>query len=417
MRKVAGGERWSMSGRMRWVFLSLAGVLLAWSLLTVLRAGNVLVWKAAIVAGEFGHFLGLLALVFFCFIVAHGFVVEGERRHLVVSGIAALMTLGAGGLFFSPAVFATMIAQRLPGKLEKAFGQKPSSRQVFDQRRMFLPFGQEARGEVTTHVFAHAGAADALKLDLYRGPRVERAESHPKLGPKGGKPCVVVIHGGGWDSGDRTQLAGFNHWLASEGYVVAAISYRLAPKHRWPAQREDTELAIKWLKAHASDFGIDANRLVLMGRSAGAQIASAVGYGVKDPAIRGVIGLYGVYDMEFVWSISRADDVLNSVKLMNQYLGGGPTTKNQVAYDSASAQGLVRGPEQTPPTLLMHGTIDTLCWVKHSQRLAQSLTKAEVPNVMVELPWAVHAFDFNLDGPGGQLTTYATREFLAAVCR
>jgi len=154
-----------------------------------------------------------------------------------------------------------------------------------------------------------------------------------------------------------------------------------------------------------------------MGRSAGAQIASAVGYAADDPAIRGVIGLYGVYDMEFVWSISRTDDVLNSLNLMNQYLGGGPTTKNQAAYDSASAQGLVRGPNKTPPTLMMHGTIDTLWWVKHSQRLADRLTKAEVPNVMVELPWAVHAFDFNLDGPGGQLTTYAVREFLAAVCR
>ena len=153
-----------------------------------------------------------------------------------------------------------------------------------------------------------------------------------------------------------------------------------------------------------------------MGRSAGAQIASAVGYGILDPSVRGVIGLYGVYDMEFVWSISRTDDVLNSVKLMNQYLGGGPTTINQADYDSASAQGLVGGPGKTPPTLLLHGTIDTLCWVKHSRRLADRLGEAKVPHVMIELPWAVHAFDYNLSGPGGQLTTYAVKEFLAAVC-
>ena len=406
-----------MSWGMRWVFLSIGSVLLAWSLLTVLRAGNTVLWKAAILAGEYGHFLGVLALVFFCFMVAHGFVVEGERRHLVVSGISAVMTLGAGALFFSPAVFATMIAQRLPAKLEKALGQKPTTRLVFDQQQMFLPFKGVEIGEVTTHVFAQAGTQDALRLDLYRGPREARRELHPKLGKGGGKPCVILIHGGGWDSGDRTQLAKFNHWLASEGYAVVAISYRLAPQHQWPAQREDVEEAIRWVKTHATDYRIDANRLVLMGRSAGAQIASAVGYATDDPAIRGVIGLYGVYDMGFVWSISRTDDVLNSVNLMYQYLGGGPTTKNQSAYDSASAQGLVRGPDKTPPTLLMHGTIDTLCWVKHSQRLADRLTRAEVPNVMVELPWAVHAFDFNLDGPGGQLTTYAVSEFLAVVCR
>ncbi len=413
---VAEWSKTTKSAGMRWVFLSLAGVLLAWSLLTVLRAGNTFLWRAAIVAGEFGHYLGIVALVFFCFIVAHGFVVEGEGRHLVASVVAALMTLGASVLFFSPAVFATMIAQRLPAKLEKAFGRQPSHRQVFDQRQMFLPFGNSARASVSTHVYAHAGTAEALKLDLYLGPTEASRATHPGLGSAGSKPAVMVIHGGGWDSGDREQLADFNHWLAGEGYVVAAIAYRLAPRFPWPAQREDTLLAISWLKAHAAEYGIDPQRLVLLGRSAGAQIASAVAYGGNDAAIRGVIGLYGVYDMGFVWSISRPDDVLNSVNLMNQYMGGGPTTQNQAAYDSASAQGLVQGPETTPPTLLMHGTIDTLCWVKHSQRLADRLTEAKVPNAMIELPWAVHAFDFNLNGPGGQLTTYAIQQFLEAVC-
>ena len=165
------------------------------------------------------------------------------------------------------------------------------------------------------------------------------------------------------------------------------------------------------MKSHAVELGIDANRIVLMGRSAGAQIAAAVAYGDADPAIRGLIGLYGVYDMNFVWSISRPDDVLNSTKLMNQYLGGGPTPANQPDYDSASAQGLVEA-GRTPPTLLLHGTIDTLCWVKHSRRLADRLEQAEVPHAFIELPWAVHAFDYNLTGPGGQITTYAIWTFL-----
>ena len=65
----------------------------------------------------------------------------------------------------------------------------------------------------------------------------------------------------------------------------------------------------------------------------------------------------------------------------------------------------------------MASTIDNLCWVKHSQRLADRLEAAEIPHAYVELPWAVHAFDFNLTGPGGQLTTYAVREFLAAVTK
>jgi acetyl esterase/lipase len=397
---------------MRWVFLNLAGGLLAVSLLTIGRAWNAVVWKVAIVAGEFGHFLGILALVLVCLIVAHGFVMEGGRPQTVLSLVAALMALGAVGLFFSPTYFATRIGQALPAKFETAFGQKPSTRTVFNLQRMFSPWSAVDQTSVSTHVFAHQNTPNALKLDLYAAKRASVAD----LGPDSGLPCVVMIHGGGWDSGHRAQLTDFNHWLAAEGYVVAAISYRLAPQFPWPAQREDTLAALQWLKTHAREFGIDPTRLVLMGRSAGAQIASAVGYGENDPAIRGVIGLYGVYDMEFVWSISRTDDVLNSVNLMNQYLGGAPTALNQVAYDSASAQGMVRGPDSTPPTLLMHGTIDTLCWVKHSQRLAARLSEAEVPHVMVELPWAVHAFDYTLNGPSGQLTTYAVKAFLGAVC-
>jgi acetyl esterase/lipase len=239
-------------------------------------------------------------------------------------------------------------------------------------------------------------------LDFYR-----------PVGRDGPVPCVVVIHGGGWDGGDKTQLPDLNYWLAERGYAVAAISYRLAPAHPWPAQREDTLAAIAYLKRHAADLGIDPSRLVLCGRSAGGQIAAAVGYTAGDPAIRGVIALYAPHDMRFVWSISRDDDALNSLKLMTQFLGGPPTPESADVYDSASAQVNVRN-GRTPPTLLIHGAIDTLVWHRHSERLAARLEEAQVPHGFVSLPWAVHALDYNLNGPSGQLTTFAVETFLAA---
>ncbi|MEJ6732953.1 MAG: alpha/beta hydrolase [Opitutaceae bacterium] len=386
------------------MFLSLAVALFALSLLTWVKAWNTVVWKAAIVAGEFGHYLGLVTLVLVCVIVAYGAVMVGEDQpYWRPAGIAVVLALAATGFFLSPVAFAMRVGQGLPAKLQSAFDTKPSSSRVVDLRRLWVPLPAVQPVRVKTHTFTPIDWPEALKLDFY-------ATEQP------GAPVVVVVHGGGWDSGDREQLTEFNHWLAGEGYNVAAISYRLAPKYPWPAQREDTLLAIDWLKANASELHIDATRLVLMGRSAGAQIASAVAYGAPDPAVRGLVGLYGAYDMNFVWSISRPDDVLNSTKLMNQYLDGAPTPANQTAYDSASAQGMVRS-GQTPPTLLMHGTVDSLCWVKHSQRLAERLDAAGVPHVYVELPWAVHAFDYNLTAPGGQLTAYAVREFLATVCR
>lgn len=384
------------------MFLSLAVALFALSLLTWVKAWNTVVWRAAIVAGEFGHYLGLVTLVLVCVIVAYGVVVVGaDQPYWRPAGVAVVLAIAATGFFLSPAAFAMRVGQSLPAKLKSAFDAKRPNTRVVDLKRLWIPWPAVAPVRIMTHAFTPIDWPETLKLDFY-------ATERP------GAPVVIVVHGGGWDSGDREQLTEFNHWLAGEGYNVAAISYRLAPQYPWPAQRDDTLQAIAWLKANETDLRIDATRLVLMGRSAGAQVAAAVAYENPDPAMRGVIGLYGVYDMNFVWSISRPDDVLNSTKLMNQYLGGAPTPANQADYDSASAQDLVRR-GQTPPTLLMHGTVDNLCWVKHSQRLAARLDSADVPHVYVELPWAVHAFDYNLTGPGGQLTTYAVREFLAAV--
>lgn len=244
--------------------------------------------------------------------------------------------------------------------------------------------------------------ASGLVLDLYR----PQGQQEPV-------PCVVVIHGGGWDGGDRAQMPAFNHWLARRGYAVAAISYRLAPAHPWPAQREDTLAALDYLKRNAPALEIDPTRLVLCGRSAGGQIASAVGYTADDPAIRGVIALYAPHDMRFVWSISRDDDALNSLKLMTQFLGGPPIDERSDLYDTASAQTSVRR-GRTPPTLLVHGVIDTLVWQRHSERLASRLAEEGVPHLNLALPWAVHALEYNLSGPAGQLTCHAIETFLAA---
>jgi acetyl esterase/lipase len=227
-------------------------------------------------------------------------------------------------------------------------------------------------------------------------------------------PCVVVIHGGGWDNGDRTELASFNHWLASRGYFVAAISYRLAPQHPWPAQREDVLAAIAYLKANAGPLGLDANRLVLIGRSAGGQIAEVIAYAANDPAICGLVGLYAPSDLSFAYAHAEEDDAIRSPSLMRQLLGGPPETAKE-KYESASALPLVS--PASPPTLLLHGRLDALVWHRHSERLATRLAEHGVQQLFISLPWASHAFEVNQRGPGGQLTTYAVEWFLAAVTR
>jgi len=125
-----------------------------------------------------------------------------------------------------------------------------------------------------------------------------------------------------------------------------------------------------------------------------------------------VASFYSPYDMPFVWSIARPDDVLNSVKLLTQYLGGPPDGERVAWYESASPERLVRGPGSTPPTLLVHGALDQLVWHRHSERLEARLAEARVPHYFLSLPWATHACDFNLHGPSGQLIDYALRWLL-----
>ena len=206
----------------------------------------------------------------------------------------------------------------------------------------------------------------------------------------------------------------FNRWLASEGFVVASVDYRLAPKHVWPAQRDDVVAAIEYLKKNHERLGIDPTRFVLLGRSAGGQIAEALAYRIPDPAIRGVIALYAPADLKFAWYDTPERDVLDSKLLMRQLLGGTP---DAVAAKFTDASPYAYVGEKCPPTLLMHGKIDCLVWHRQSERLAEKLRAAHVPCVFLDLPWATHAFDFNLDGPGGQLGRYAIRAFVGAVTR
>ena len=368
------------------------------SLLTAVRAPDWMwVWKLAILVGEFGHWLVMLALGLAA-ITAFGS--DGWWR---VAGLLLCAAAVVG--FLRPAYCASRLAVALPAKMQAALGGADDSAAPFRASRLYLGPSLPPV-QVTTEVFAQPDGQE-LKLDYYAPPAVKDATRRP--------PCIVVIHGGGWDGGDRKQLAAWNYRWAAQGYAVAAISYRLAPRWRWPSPREDVLSAVAWLKLHADALGFDPARLILLGRSAGGQIATAVGYGAKDPAIRGVIALYAPHDMPFVWSVAREDDALNSSKLMRQYLGGPPEGERRALYESASAQLLAQA--GSPPTLLVHGVPDTLSWHWHSERLAARLAQLRVPHYYLRLPWATHGFDFNPDGPGGQLTDYAIGRFLAVVTK
>ena len=193
-----------------------------------------------------------------------------------------------------------------------------------------------------------------LSLDFYR-PQSQRPA-----------PLLVMIHGGSWVSGDNKDFIALDQYLAGRGFAVADVLYRLAPKSRYPAASDDVREAIGYLQHHAESLRIDPRYIVLIGRSAGGQIALNVAYSANDPAIRGVVSFYGPADLTWSWENPGNPLVIDTRGRLTDFLGGSPSEAAS-NYDSASPVRFVT--PRVPPTLLLHGGRDELVALHHSNVL------------------------------------------------
>jgi alpha-L-fucosidase 2 len=120
--------------------------------------------------------------------------------------------------------------------------------------------------------------------------------------PEGNGPFVtcILVHGGGWMRGDKTSfIKPLFEPLGKAGFTWFTINYRLAPTNRYPACVEDVETAIRWVKAHAKEYKVDAGRIALIGESAGGHLVSLVGVRAKaDTSVATVVPFYAPHDME-----------------------------------------------------------------------------------------------------------------------
>ena len=151
---------------------------------------------------------------------------------------------------------------------------------------------------------------------------------------------------------------------------------------------------------------------MLIGRSAGAQIALLAAYTIHDPSIIGVVDFYGPADMVWGYSIPSNPLIMDSRKVMGNYVGGQYKDVPQKYFNSSPIEFVSK---QSPPTLIIHGETDVLVSPIHSQKLSARLDKFDVPHYWLKLPWATHGFDYSLNGPGGQLSTFAVETFLNTI--
>lgn len=228
--------------------------------------------------------------------------------------------------------------------------------------------------------YARAGEKE-LKLDVYR----------PRKAPKDQRrPLFVLIHGGGWKSGQREDYRPHALKVAQAGYVVASLSYRLADTAKFPAAARDVNAALQFLADHADTYGLDPQKIVVMGGSAGGHLAMLAGYSddpylnpsadaqlkpVSGPApgpvpykIRSIFNFYGPCDL--TTDFARDKDVVTGFM-------GVPFEQGQEAYRKASP--LYDVSPDDPPTLIVHGTMDDIVPVGQSDVLAEALKKAGVP--------------------------------------
>jgi acetyl esterase/lipase len=214
------------------------------------------------------------------------------------------------------------------------------------------------------------GGGEALHLNLGRPA---------KEGPP--RPCVLVVHGGGWAAGARHHHDAQVKELARRGYVAATVGYRFAPRHPFPAQVEDVKCAVRFLRAHAERYGIDKERLGAVGFSAGAHLSMLLGtmdagdglegeggWADQPSKVQAVVAWFGPTDFSAEYPEKSRGIVRNFI--------GGTLQEKPEQYRLASPIHYVNPGDA--PMLLLQGTKDPL--VPHDQafRMIEALSNAGI---------------------------------------
>ena len=237
-----------------------------------------------------------------------------------------------------------------------------------------------------------------LTLDLYQVP------AKPKDSPR---PAIVFVHGGGWSGGDARHQTGFDNFpatlaaLAAKGYVVASVNYRLSGEAHFPGPVQDVKSALRWLRGHATDYGIDTTRVMVWGAEAGGQIAAIVGTscGVTtlEPAadakskapmasdcVQGVIDWFGPTDFASWDADAGHTPEPGAATRLGAYLGCELADCAPGIVHAASPLSYIES--MSPPFLIQQGGADTLVPPAQSQKLYDALKSQHVPSDMVIYP-------------------------------
>jgi len=276
----------------------------------------------------------------------------------------------------------------------------------------------------------------ALELDLY-APTRGSADGR-------GAPLVVRVHGGSWAFGARDESPHWTRWWTERGAYVAAIDYRLTPPPRWRDATQDVLAAVRWCRREAPRLGVDTDRIVLFGASAGGHLALLAAHGVGEPEfapsaatdasafsalrsrddealdvlaalgarVSAVVALSPPVVLGIGFETPRPPwypAALRRTNRVEELLGGTPGDVPEL-YRVASPLAHVHA--NSPATFLAHGADDRLVWPANSARLAARLAELAVPHEFLLLPATEHLFERRAGGFATQLVQARLERFL-----
>lgn len=261
-----------------------------------------------------------------------------------------------------------------------ALAQRPKARQAASLRETF---------DVQTDVEYATEGDVSLKLDIYE----------PKAAAAGPRPCLVWIHGGGWENGNKSSGIGrLAEYVASGEFVGVSVGYRLTDVASWPAQIHDCKAAIRYVRANAKELGINPDKIGVWGSSAGGHLVSHLGTSGDVKEVEGDLGTTGVSSrvacvVDFCGPSDFALFGLDAPR-MNQpgapvykLLGGPAKEKADVAKQASPVTFVTK---EDPPFLIVHGTNDRTVPLSQAERLHAAQKEAGVDSTFVKIEGGGH---------------------------
>ena len=240
---------------------------------------------------------------------------------------------------------------------------------------------------LATRIFAAAADFKDVVYENVSGVALT-LDAHVPDGP-GPFPAAVLVHGGGWVAGDKEQYITYIFQpLADAGFAWFSINYRLAPQFKFPADADDVEAAIRFVKKNAAKYKVDAKRIALIGESAGGHLVSYVGARNRpDARVAAVVSMYGIHDFvtaAIAWK-PFPHEVLDLFGIR--------------AVDADSAPVLIKASpvvyirDDMPPFLLMHGSKDEDVPYEQSVEMCYKMKQAGAHCDLITIEGAPHGMD------------------------